>query len=358
MSVRAKLALSYAAVVVISGGLLLGVVWVFLLRYVPEYIDTTLGFVPNKGDLQRAFVPKALLAMGCLIVTGLAGGWLLAGRMLAPLEHIGEAARLAARGSLSHRIRLRGSGDEFHELADVFDDMLARLEAHVSEQERFAANASHELRTPLAVTRTLLEVAERDPDRDVDELISRLSAVNNRAIELADALLMLSKTTQQRVEPVSVDLSLVAEEAAENLLPLAEQRGVRLDVMGNPVTALGSEVLLGQLVSNLVHNAIVHNVPERGGVSVHTGLTREAAVLTIENTGPVIDPELLPQLTEPFARGAKRTRTVSRDHAGAGLGLAIVNNIVHAHGGSIAFAARPGGGLTVVVTLPAVPSAP
>src|SRR5207249_5733543 len=122
---------------------------------------------------------------------GLVGGWLLAGRMLAPVTRITEAARMAANGSLSHRMRLPGRSDEFRQLADAFDTMLARLEAHVAEQQRFAANASHELRTPLAITQTLLDVARNDPDRDTGELIERLHAVNSRAIDLTEALLVL-----------------------------------------------------------------------------------------------------------------------------------------------------------------------
>src|SRR4029450_5682578 len=109
--------------------------------------------------LLRYVAPIAAIVMAFLLVFGLLGGWFLAGRMLAPVARITDATRLAANGSLSHRIQLEGRSDEFRELADAFDTMLARLEAHIAEQERFAANASHELRTPLAITQTLLEVA-------------------------------------------------------------------------------------------------------------------------------------------------------------------------------------------------------
>ena len=132
-----------------------------------------------------------------LLAFGLVGGWILAGRMLAPLTRITDATRLAASGSLSHRIELAGRRDEFRELADAFDAMLARLEAQVAEQQRFAANASHELRTPLAITQTLLDVARNDPNRDAGELVDRLRAVNARAIDLTEALLLLSRTDQR-----------------------------------------------------------------------------------------------------------------------------------------------------------------
>src|SRR5690606_4888285 len=173
LSVRLKLTLSYAGFLMVAGALLLATVWVFLLRYVPEVIhvppETVPGgaggmFIPNQGDLERAFVPRAIQAMVFLLVFGLVGGWILAGRMLAPLDRITKATRLVAGGSLSHRIEMEGRSDEFRELADAFDVMLARIESDVAEQKRFAANASHELRTPLAITKTLLDAARHDPD--------------------------------------------------------------------------------------------------------------------------------------------------------------------------------------------------
>src|SRR5436305_1628378 len=175
----------------------------------------------------------AATVMACLLVFGLLGGWFLAGRMLAPLTRISDATRVAANGSLSHRIRLPGRRDEFRELADAFDTMLERLEAHVIEQQRFAANASHELRTPLAITQTLLEVARNDLTRDTGELVDRLHAVNTRAIDLTEALLLLSRADQRSFTPEHVDLSLIAEEAAETLLPLAEKRGLTIETYGD-----------------------------------------------------------------------------------------------------------------------------
>jgi two-component system sensor histidine kinase VanS len=288
-----------------------------------------------------------------LVAFGLVGGWFLAGRMLAPLTRIGDAARLAGEGSLSHRIRMDGDDDEFRRLADVFDTMLDRLEAHVDEQERFAANASHELRTPLAITRTMLEVARKDPDRDVDLLLERLQAVNTRAIELADALLLLHRTSRAP-DPARdvVDLSLVAEEAAENLLPLAERRGVSLEVAGDAARCRGSEPLLLQLTTNLVHNAIVHNLPVAGTVTVTTTALPDGAVLRVENTGPHLDAADIPALLEPFQRGRGRARVAEADHAGTGLGLAIAQNIVTAHRGELRLVPRVGGGATVTVRLP------
>src|SRR5208282_1906314 len=140
--------------------------------------------------------------------------------------------------------------------------MLARLEAHVSEQQRFAANASHELRTPLAITQTLLDVARNDLSRENGELVDRLHAVNTRAIDLTEALLLLSRADQRSFVAEHVDLSLMAEEATETLLPLAEKRGVTIETSGEMTPTVGSGALLLQLSTNLVHNAIVHNLPK------------------------------------------------------------------------------------------------
>src|SRR4051812_1732576 len=198
-----------------------------------------LFLVRSHGDLLRAFAPTAAVVMAFLLVFGLLGGWLLAGRMLAPLTRITDATRLAATGSLSHRIQLDGRQDEFRELADSFDTMLARLEAHVDQQQRFAANASHELRTPLAITQTLLDVARSDPSRDSGELVDRLRDVNTRAIDLPEALLVLSRADQRAFAREPVDLSLITEEAAETLLPLAEKRGATIETSGEATSTLG-----------------------------------------------------------------------------------------------------------------------
>lgn len=355
VSVRLRLTLTYAGFLLLAGALLLAAVWVFLLRYVPEQAllrnpDTQLpGPFPIRSNLLHSFAPKAAAVLGLLLVGGLVGGWYLAGRMLRPVDRITAATRRAAAGSLAHRIDLQGRNDEFRELADAFDAMLARLEAHVTEQQRFAANASHELRTPLAITRSLLDAAEADADRDVDELINRLRAVNTRATDLTDALLVLARSGSRSFAREAVDLSLVAEDATETLLPLAERRGVRIETSGDRATAAGSPTLLQQLATNLVHNAIVHNLPEDGAVWITTGVGPSVAELRVESTGVRLDPCAVAQLVEPFRRGTERVRT---EHAGVGLGLAIVDRITSAHDGTLNLAPRPEGGLCVTVALP------
>lgn len=350
MSARLKLTLSYTGFLMVAGVLLLAVVNLFLLRYIPDVQINADMRVPNRSDLVRAFVPRTVAALAFLLALGLVGGWFLAGRMLAPLTRINAAAERASEGSLSHRIRLEGSRDEFRDLADVFDTMLERLERHVDEQRRFAANASHELRTPLAVSQAMLEVARDDPDRDVDVLIERLQAVNTRAIALTEALLLLARADGGAFEREQVDLSLLAEEAAETLHLLAANRDVTVAVEGAVATASGSPALLQQLVVNLVHNAIVHNVPG-GEVTVRVEAAPGIGILTVENNGDVLAPELVATLAEPFQRGAGRSR--GSEHAGTGLGLAIVEGITRAHGGMLELAPRRSGGLIVTVRLPA-----
>jgi two-component system sensor histidine kinase VanS len=345
--VRLKLTLSYAGFLMLAGAVLLTAGYFSLSRGVHPGV---IFMVRSHADLVRDFAPIAAAVMAFLLVFGLVGGWLLAGRMLAPLSRITDATRMAATGSLSHRIELEGRNDEFRELADSFDTMLARLESHVAEQQRFAANASHELRTPLAITQTLLDVARNDPNHDDGELVDRLHAVNTRAIDLTEALLLLSRADQRSFAREHVDLSLIAEEAAETLLPLAEERGLSIETSGDTAPAIGSHALLLQLSTNLVHNAIVHNLPEQGTVWVTTSVHPKSAMLTVENTGEQLDPKLVSTLAEPFLRGTRRIRT---DHAGVGLGLAIVKSITNAHDGTLTVAPRAAGGLRVTVQLPA-----
>jgi two-component system, OmpR family, sensor histidine kinase VanS len=352
VSVRLKLTLSYAGFLMLAGVLLLGAGWLWLehghhvgLIFLPGYRRSVVG----------NFAPVAAVVLGSLLVFGLLGGWLLAGRMLAPLTRLTDATRIAASGTLSHRVALPGRGDEFRELADAFDAMLARIETHVAEQQRFAANASHELRTPLAITQTLLDVAERDADRAPRELLDRLRSVNDRAIELTEALLLLSRADQRTFPREPVDLSLLAEETVETLLPVAEARGITLQTAGDAAPTLGSPALLLQMTTNLVHNAIVHNLPTGGTVTVTTRADRCSALLSVENTGRSLSPQLVAMLDEPFLRGTERVRT---DRSGVGLGLAIVKSIAQAHRGTLCLAPRTGGGLSAQVMLAAAGADP
>ena len=212
LSVRIKLTLSYAGFLVVAG-IALFAVGFLLLRFVPEGSLTVDGggFAPNRTNLVEVFVRYAWWAMGLLVVFGLVGGWLLAGVVLRPLDRITDAARQARDGHLDHRVSLPGSRDELTDLADTFDAMLDRVQHTIDEERRFAANASHELRTPHAIIRTMVEVAQADPDgRDVDVVLQRIGATNERAIASTEALLMLARVGRGgALEMSAVDLASV-----------------------------------------------------------------------------------------------------------------------------------------------------
>ena len=305
----------------------------------------------NSHGLHRGLIQSGV-ALVIMSIVSIALGWLVAGRVLRPLRAMTATTRQISERNLNERLALSGPRDELKDLADTIDGLLARLEAHVAEQQRFAANASHELRTPLAVTQTLLDVARNDPNRTNDELVNRLHAVNVQAIDLTEALLLLSRADRRSFVREHVDLSLIAEEAAETLLPFAEARGVTIETSGDATPTIGSHALLLQMATNLVHNAVVHNLPDQGAVWVTTNARPKTVVLTVENTGETLAPEMVSSLAEPFQRGTMRIRT---DHAGVGLGLAIVKSITQAHDGTLTLTPRAAGGLRVTVRLPAAP---
>jgi two-component system sensor histidine kinase VanS len=305
----------------------------------------------NTHGLHRGLIESGV-ALAIMAAVSIVLGWLVAGRVLRPLRTITATTRRISERNLNERLALSGPPDELKDLADTVDGLLARLEAHVAEQQRFAANASHELRTPLALTQTLLDVARNDPNHDNGELVDRLQAVNSRAIDLTEALLLLSRADQRSFVRDRADLSLIAEEATEALLPLAETHGVNIEASGEATPTIGSSALLLQMATNLVHNAIVHNLPEHGSVWVTTSAHPETALFTVENTGERLSPELVATLVEPFQRGSTRIRS---DHAGVGLGLAIVKSIAQAHDGTFTLTPRAVGGLHATVRLPVAP---
>ncbi len=368
MTVRLRLTLLYGGLFLVSGAVLLVITYLIFRDatgvnvIVPtgsahgtlaQQVETERRFadiVRRDTDALHSGLLRSALVLAGLTLVSIALGWLVAGRVLRPVREMTATTRQISERNLNERLSLSGPDDELKDLADTIDGLLARLEAHVAEQQRFAANASHELRTPLAVTQTLLDVARSDPDRENGELVDHLHAVNSRAIDLTEALLLLSRADQRSFTREPIDLSLLAEEATETLLPLAEKRSVTVETSGAPALSAGSPALLLQLTTNLIHNAIVHNQGEGGSVWVRTASRAEGAVLTVENTGDPITPELVATLTEPFLRGSERART---DQAGVGLGLAIVKSITEAHEGTLTLTPREGGGLRVEVRLPA-----
>lgn len=292
------------------------------------------------------------LALVIVTLVSIALGWVVAGRVLRPLRVITTTTQQISERNLNERLAFTGPRDELKDLADTVDGLLARLEAHVAEQRRFAANASHELRTPLAITQTLLDVARNGAERDESRLVERLHEVNTRAIAVTEALLLLSRSDQRSFTREQVDLSLITDEAIETLLPLAEERGTALEISAETAPTAGSHALLLQLATNLVQNAIVHNLPAGGTVWVKTSVQQGSVTLAVENTGPKLDPKLVAMLHEPFQRGTERIRA---DDAGVGLGLAIVKSITDAHGGTLTITPRGAGGLLVTVAIGPTP---
>ncbi|WP_164861751.1 sensor histidine kinase, partial [Microbacterium sp. CPCC 204701] len=332
LSVRIKLTLSYAGFLIVAG-IALFVVGFLLLRFVPTgalFVQGG-GWAPNRSDLIEVFVRYAWWAMAGLVVFGLVGGWLLAGVMLRPLGRITDVARRARDGRLSDRVALPGPRDELTDLADALDTMLDRVEHTIHEERRFAANASHELRTPHAIIRTMVEVAQADPGgRDVDVLLQRIATTNERAIATTEALLTLARAGRgNRLDRAPIDLAALVDEAIDEERADASARGIRLDTALSPAVVNGNRALLAQLASNLVHNAVVHNVD---GGWVRVSVSTAPGELVVANSGAVLDPMIVATLTEPFVRAVGRTRSAE---GGAGLGLAIVASIVRAHGGTL-----------------------
>ncbi|BDI21785.1 HAMP domain-containing sensor histidine kinase [Herbiconiux sp. L3-i23] len=353
MSLRVQLTLSYAAFTGVVGVAIFAIGFL-LLRFVPDSnLDLSGGFSPSRSDLTEVFVKYAVWALVALAVIGLVGGWILAGRMLTPLTRVTDAARLVRDGSLDHRIRMPGAGNELTDLADTFDDMVARVQASVEEQRRFAANASHELRTPHAVIRTMLEVAQADPDgRDVDALLRRIAEMNERSIVLTEALLDLARADARNRLTEVVDLAAVVGRVVEGFAADASKRDIRVSADLDAAAVVGDETLLRQLVTNLVQNAVAHT-PASGEVWVSVARARDGvAALSVANTGPALDAATAATFVEPFVRGAGRARRRGDEHVGSGLGLAIVASIARAHDASLEIAPRDGGGLRVRVTFP------
>ena len=305
-----------------------------------------------RADALHQLLVKSALALGLMAVASVGLGWVLAGRVLRPIQEMTAAARRLSDTNLHERLALEGPADELKELADTFDDMLARLEAAFESQRRFVANASHELRTPLAIQRTLVDVALADPDATPEELRAMAASVRDavdRSEHLIDGLLTLARSQQGVGTVTSVDLASVAGHALDMTATDAKAAdlSVRRDLA--PAVVTGNAVLLEQLVVNLVQNAVRHNV-DGGWVEVTTTSTPTHAVLTVGNSGAAVDPGEVPRLFEPFRRLAPDRVGSGRGH---GLGLSIVQAVATAHRGSVRAEALAGGGLSVTVSIPA-----
>jgi signal transduction histidine kinase len=298
---------------------------------------------------KREILIISAVALAAIAVAAAAIGWIIAGRVLRPLSTITAAARRIAASSLHERLALQGPEDELKELADTLDNLFARLEASFDAQRRFAANASHELRTPLTRERTLLQVARADPAATTDtwQAVSQeLLASNAEQERLIEALLTLASGEADASQREPLDLAALTSEALAIPCPAVSRLGLHVQADLQPAILDGDCLLVQQLVTNLIDNAVRHNIPG-GDIQVGTGTSGGHAVLSVTNSGPVIPAAEVDRLFQPFQRLGPRP---ARRDGGHGLGLSIVRAIATAHGATIGARAQPGGGLAVDVT--------
>jgi signal transduction histidine kinase len=301
------------------------------------------------------FLLGSCITLIVMIGISLLLGWLLAGRVLRPLRTITDTTQNISENDLHQRLTLPGPRDELTELGDTIDGLLGRLERAFDSQRRFVANASHELRTPLTVDRAMLQVALADPNITLDTLraaCGELLEAGRAQERLIDALLTLARSQRGLDHKEAVDLATVTNEVLHAHESSAATRELHVDASLGEATVLGDARLLYQLVSNLVDNAIRHNIPG-GHVQVTLAASTAEATLNVTNTGPPIAPDQVNRLLQPFQRGTP-DRTASSD--GLGLGLSIVADIAEAHGVGLEVLPRPEGGLTITVSLPVGPN--
>ncbi|MBT8225292.1 MAG: HAMP domain-containing protein [Dactylosporangium sp.] len=307
------------------------------------------------GEILRALLTRGGLALGAVSPISLLLGWMAASRGLRPLRNVTDTAwhisRTPAEKGLTTRIAVRGPRDEVRALSEAFNEMLQRLDRAFAAQRQFVANAAHELRTPLAIERTVLQVGLDTQESGIATARDRLLEANRRQSDLLNGLLVLAQADQAALGMLPVDLDAIV--AAE--LSTVEAGDTVIQESIARVRVEGEPALLALLVRNLVDNAVRYNVTDGPWVTVvlaHRRSPRPVAVLTVENSGPLIDDHRIIQLFEPFRRGVA-DRTGSR--SGTGLGLSIVRAIVRAHHGDLAATSRDSGGMRIEITIPAVP---
>ena len=385
LTIRARLSLSYAALVAGCGAVLITLVYLYM-RYVPTYdlqirmptveldpspdrgpateLDPTIDIdqvelaspleIRSVDDILDNLLTASLIALGILIIIGGIIGWIMAGRIIKPLSVINTAANRAANGTLHHRIDMGGPQDEIRELSMTFDRMLHSLEQSFEAQQRFAANASHELRTPLTTVKTMIDVTLADPDIDPVELralAERIRDVNQSNIDTVEALLDLASASSIPIAREHVDIATVTEDVIGELTAEFTKTNLTVTSRTRPAWTVGNPVLIRHAISNLLRNASRHN-HTGGRITVHVTTTATAAQVVVKNTGAVISPDSVDRLAEPFARAHGRTVTRGSGH---GLGLAIVAAIARAHDSALSLTANPDGGLTAQLDFPVDP---
>jgi signal transduction histidine kinase len=324
-----------------------------------EVRSLTAAVSASQTHILDSFKIESAVALGIMTIMSLGLSWWMAGRALAPVHRITDAARHLSERTLHDRINLQGPNDELKQLADTFDAMLGRLERAFASQRRFVANASHELRTPLATERVLIDEALANratvPD-DLQMILEQLRANSEDTEHLIDSLLVLARSERGIEQSSPVDLSSVVASVIDQATTEAAAAGVTVSSTLPPVTVDGDPSLLERLAGNLIENAIRHNVA--GGtvaVSVSSDRSSRVARLEVGNTGPVLEPASVDGLVEPFRRAGPDRAS---NHGGVGLGLSIVDAIVAAHHGTMTLEAGPAGGLHVRVDLPVADPVP
>jgi signal transduction histidine kinase len=344
LTVRARLTALYTALAGVSTGVLLIVSYWLLGRHFERTLPE-----PLAGDaLDEVALQYAIAFVGVLVLAAVIG-WVVAGRVLAPLQRITSTAQRVSEEHLGERIPVSGPHDELRELGETLNEMLDRLADSFDTQRRFVANASHELRSPLTVIRSEAEVALANPQPDLDELRGMAESVvqaSRRTEALLASLLILARSQRGLLHTESVDLAAAVGEAAEAAEGAAGNEGVRLTADLEPAPVAGDAGLLERLAANLLENGVRYNRPG-GFVHLRTRTGIGTVELQVENSGPPVQPEAAARLAEPFERLAR-----DADGRGAGLGLSIVRAVSEAHGGTLSIEPRPGGGLVVSVRLP------
>jgi signal transduction histidine kinase len=305
------------------------------------------GSQAQRYDALRNLLVISLAGLGLMTVASGGLGWYMSGRVLRPVKKITETARRASEQHLGERLNLDGARDELKELADTFDDMLERLDAAFAAQRRFVANASHELRTPLTVMRTAIDVTLAKPSPTAAQLTDTAARVRrsvDKAEAMIEALLTLAVSEQGRRSTEFADLATLAEDALDDAAPQLERLGLSVESKLDPAGVAGDPQLLERMIGNLVDNAVRHNEPD-GWLRLRTGTVTGtgAAYLEIANGGPVVPPDELPGLFEPFRR--LKARTGAED--GVGLGLSIIRSVATAHQATVAARSQPTGGLGI-----------
>jgi signal transduction histidine kinase len=351
---RTRLALLYGGLFLVAGAALLAVADLPVLRF-RNTSRARGGSLSGNGHASfqsgsniHQVLGYSGIALVVLAVLSVVLGWLVADRALRPLRVITRSARAISASNLHERLSLNASYGEFTELGETLDDLFRRLEASFESQRRFVANASHELRTPLTAERTLLQVALADPDATAQTLRSaceELLTLSGQQERLIEALLTLASGQQGIDRWEDVDLAGITRNVILRRRQETEGLGIHVDALLGPAVARGDAHLVESLVTNLVDNAVRHNVTG-GGAEVRTAMAAGAATISVSNSGPVIPTAEIDRLFQPFQQlGGDRLR-----HAGGhGLGLAIVQAIASAHGAALAAQPRPGGGLEVTV---------